>query len=398
MRGPADTAGLLSSFRNYIPATYHVFTTAADYTRNYPAGARLEAGLKYTDTRNQSRQQVESLVDGTWQPQVLAPYAQLGYLEQIGAGYLSGSRSFLSKLSVQAGLRAEQTHYRVVQGIDSSYFNLFPNGRVDYKLTADYTASLGYARNIRRPAYESLIPFERFQDTYTSSRGNARLRPEYAHSFSLNNLYKSYSLALTYTRTSGAISQVYLYDTATLRLTDTQQNLPQRQLANLTLVAPLTPTKWWTLTASASLTYQQLSLLDPLDRARQLSRRKAYVNLSADNTCTLGKGWSARVYGLYNSPSREGRFDFDAYSYVSVGVKRTFLDKRATLNLSVVDLFYQTNFRVSTAIPPVAFESHQFNDTRQVRLAFTYSLSQAGYKDKRIETNTNTAERGRLGQ
>jgi hypothetical protein len=64
------------------------------------------------------------------------------------------------------------------------------------------------------------------------------------------------------------------------------------------------------------------------------------------------------VYGFYNSLSIEGLFDFDAYSYVSVGVKQTLLAKRATLSLSVVDLFYQITFRVSTAILPVAFDNY----------------------------------------
>lgn len=50
------------------------------------------------------------------------------------------------------------------------------------------------------------------------------------------------------------------------------------------------------------------------------------------------------MYGFYNSLSIEGLFDFDAYSYVSVGVKQTLLAKRATLSLSVVDLFYQITF------------------------------------------------------
>lgn len=175
----------------------------------------------------------------------------------------------LSRLSLLAGLRAERTHYRVEHGIDSTYFNLFPNVRADYKLTANYTASLGYARHIQRPAYERLIPYERFQDTHTSRRGNACLQPEYAHSFSWNNTYKNYSLQFSYTR--------------------------------------------------------------------------------------------------------------------------------ATLTLSVADLFYQFGSRVSTDIRPVVFENRLRNDTRQVRLAFTFNFGQAGFKSKRVETTTNATERSRLG-
>lgn len=397
LRGAADSAGRSSRFRNYIPAVYYISTSTAHYTKVFGPGARLEAGLKYTTTRNQSRQQAESLVDGTWQAQALSPFAQLGYQEQVAAAYLSGSQAF-GKLSLQGGLRAERTHYRVESGIDSSYFNLFPNLRVDYKVSADYTASLAYAKNLSRPAYESLIPYERFQDTYTSQRGNARLRPEYAHSFSWNNLYKGYGLQLSYTQTTGAISQVYRYDAATVLLTSTYQNLPQRHLATAVLTAPVTVAKWWAMNNSLILSYQQLRFPDPFDAAGTLTRRNARVSVSSDNTFTLGKGWTARVFGNYNSPSQNGLFDYAAYSYVVTSVRKTFLDKRASLSLAVVDPSYQLNFRYSTSVRPVEFTALQFDDTRYVKVVFTYNFGKTGFKSKRVETNTNADERGRLGQ
>jgi len=396
IQGPSDSVGLPSHFRNYIPAVYHISTTAADYTKVYGANARLEAGLKYTDTRNQSRQQAESLMSGAWMPQTLTPFAQLGYQEQVAAGYLNLNHT-VGKLSLQAGLRAERTHYRVEHGIDSTYLNLFPNLRADYKVTESYTASLAYAKNTNRPAYESLIPYERFLDTYTSQRGNARLRPEYAHSFSWNNLYKGYSLQLSYTQTTGAISQLYLYDAANLRLTATQQNFQQRHLATATLTAPVTVAKWWTMNNSLTLTYQQLSFPNPLDNSSILIRSKTYVNVSSDNTFALGKGWSVRAYGFYNSPSIYGLFDWAAYSYASLGVKKIFLAKRASLNLTVADLFYQLNFLETTNIKPLAYTSRLRNDTRYVKLAFTFNFGKTDFKGKRVETNTNTTERGRLG-
>jgi hypothetical protein len=69
LQGASDSVGLPNHFRNYIPATYRISTTAADYTKVWSAATRLEAGLKYTDTRNQSRQEAESLENGAWTPQ-----------------------------------------------------------------------------------------------------------------------------------------------------------------------------------------------------------------------------------------------------------------------------------------------------------------------------------------
>jgi outer membrane receptor protein involved in Fe transport len=396
VQGQRDSTALPSNFRNYIPATYDISTTALDYVKHWKNEVRLESGLKYTDTRNHSRQEAETFAQGTWQPLPLTPFSRLGYQERVAAAYLIGYRT-IGPWAMQAGLRAERTHYQVVSGIDSSYFNLFPNLRLDYKASADYTVSFAYARNLRRPAYESLIPYERYIDTYTTQRGNARLRPEYAQTFSWNNLYKGYGLQLAYTRTSGAISLVYLYDPATLRFISTEQNFQQRHLATITLNAPFNPFKWWASTNSAIITYQQLSFPNPVETTRAYTKRKTYVEVSTDNTISWGAGWSARLYASYNSPSFNGLFDLDDYLYASVGLKKTFWQKQASFSLSVVDLFYQMNIRVSSSVVPVVSSELLRNDTRQVRAALTYQFGKGTTKNKRVNPASNTDERGRLG-
>ena len=147
-------------------------------------------------------------------------------------------------------------------------------------------------------------------------------------------------------------------------LTSTYQNLPQRHLATAVLMAPVPVAKWWAMNNSLTLSYQQLQFPDPFDATGNLTRSQATLSVSSDNAFTLGNGWSARVFGLYNSPSQNGLFDYAAYSYVVTSVKKTFLDKRASLSLAVVDPFYQLNFPYSTGVRPVEFTSLQFDDTR----------------------------------
>ena len=63
----------------------------------------------------------------------------------------------------------------------------------------------------------------------------------------------------------------------------------------------------------------------------------------------------------------------------------------------MVDVFYQLNFRVSSTLVPVVSTSRLRNDTRQVRLAFTYNFGKADLKAKPAENKGNADERGRLG-
>jgi outer membrane receptor protein involved in Fe transport len=396
LQSPTEPQGTSAQFRNLAPSTYHIYTEAADYTKVLSPATRLEAGAKYTRTDNESRQLAETLTNGTWTTQTGGPFAQLGYKERIGAAYLNLNHT-AGRLALQAGLRAEHTQYRVVGGIDSSYFNLFPNLRADYKVSDQYSTSLAYAKNINRPSYGSLIPYELFLDNYTSRRGNAYLRPEYAHSFSWNHLYKGFGVQLAYTQTTSAISQVYLYNPAALRLIMTERNFRERHLTSVTFTAPLTPAKWWTSNNTVSVLYQQLSFPSPLDEAALYYKQKTYYTASTDNTFTLGKGWTAQVYGVYNSPSFSGQLDYGAYSYVSTGVKKSFLDKRAFIKLDVADLFYQANVRVSSDVAPAVSEGILRNDTRRVRLSFSYKLGKTDLANKRVQSKTNADELNRLG-
>jgi len=396
LQSPSAPAGTSAQFRNLAPSSYHIYTEAADYTKVLSPATRLEAGAKYTRTDNESRQLAETFTNGTWTAQPTGPFTELGYQERISAGYLNLNHT-VGRLALQAGLRAEHTRYRVVSGIDSSYFNLFPNLRADYKVSNQYSTSLAYAKNINRPSYGSLIPYELFLDNYTSRRGNAYLRPEYAHSFSWNHLYKGFGVQLAYTQTTNAISSVYLYNAAALRLVMTERNFRERHLTSATLTAPLTPTKWWSSNNTLSVLYQQLSFPSPTDEATLYFKQKVYYTASSDNTFTLGKGWTVQVYGMYNSPSFSGQLDLGAYSYVSTGVKKSFWDKRAFVKLDVADLFYQSNVLVSSSVAPVVSEGILRNDTRRVRLSFSYKLGKTDLANKRVQSKTNAEELNRLG-
>jgi ferric enterobactin receptor len=118
--------------------------------------------------------------------------------------------------------------------------------------------------------------------------------------------------------------------------------------------------------------------------------------VSTDHTFTLGKGWTAQVYGVYNSPSFSGILDYGAYSNVRLGVRKTMLDKRASLKLEVVDLFYQANVRVSSDVAPVVTTNLTRTDTRRVRLSFTYKFGKADLKSRQVKTQGNADELGRL--
>ncbi|KIO77387.1 hypothetical protein TH53_09780 [Pedobacter lusitanus] len=384
-----------SQFRNNAPAKYDIYTGTADYTKNFSSSAKLEAGLKYTLTENHSNQVTEVFQDGAWTDNN-SGLRELGYSEKIYAGYINFNQK-VGKFSFQAGLRAEQSSYKVTGGIDSSYFNLFPNLRIDYKVSKVYSSSIGYARNINRPSYDNLIPYELFIDNYTVSRGNAFLRPEYKQTFSWNHLYKKYSLRLAYTRTTDALASTMIYDENTFRFIQTQSNFLNQNLFSAALSIPVKIASWWDMNNRATLYFKDLKYPSVFDNNEILTRSKTYYALNTLNTFTFNDGLSAEISAYYNSPSINGIYSYGGYSNVSAGIKKTVLAGKGSVKLDVSDIFYNNNILISTNIIPIVTSGINRMDTRRVRLSFRYSFG-GNESKKREKSNTqgNTNEINRL--
>lgn len=382
-------------FRNNAPATYNIYTGTADYTRNFGKSSKLETGLKYTFTDNESNQSAEVLKDENWTSNGDG-LRNLGYKESIYAGYINFNQK-VGKLSLQAGLRAEQSAYKVISGIDSSYFNLFPNVRLDYQVNDNYSSSLSYAKNINRPSYESLIPYELFIDNYTSMRGNAFLRPEYAHTFSWNQLYKKYSLNVSYTKTTDAISSVLLYNEQSLKFTETQANFLAQQLFSASLTVPVKIASWWNINNRAAVYKRKIKLPGVFSNSDIEKRSKTNVSLNMLNSFKFGNGYSAEVSAYYSSASIYSIYTMSAFSNVSAGIRKSLFNDKAFIKLDVTDIFYN-NYRVSsTTSVPLITEGLTKNDTRRVRLSFSYSFDK-NKKSKRetIKSTGNDSELNRL--
>jgi len=384
-----------SQFRNNAPAKYDIYTGTADYTRNFKNSSKLEAGLKYTLTENHSNQLTEVYQNGTW-TESNNGLRELGYSEKIYAGYLNFNHK-IGKFSFQAGLRAEQSSYKVTGGIDSSYFNLFPNLRIDYKVSKEYSSSVAYSRNINRPSYDNLIPYDLYIDNYTVSRGNAYLRPEYKQAFSWNHLYKKYSLRLAYTRTSDALTSTLFYDEQNFRFIQTQSNFLTQNLFSAALSVPVKITSWWDMNNRAAIYSKDLNYPSAFDPNEVLTRSKTYYSLHTLNTFIFKDGLSAELSAYYNSPTIDGIYTYGAYSNVSAGLKKTLFAGRGSVKLDVSDIFYQNNLVISTHIIPTVTSGINRMDTRRVRLSFRYSFGGNGSKKRQNEhTKGNTDEINRL--
>ena len=160
--------------------TLHIFGARADYVQPLPGNAKIEAGLKssYVKTNNNSTYYNQlggqNVIDST-----LSDYNVNS--ENINAGYINFNRQY-QKLTIQAGLRAEQTVMKGQQlftnaAIDRNYLQLFPTLFLSDKFDDENTFNFQFGRRTDRPDYHELVPFRRPLSATLYFQGNPNLKP-----------------------------------------------------------------------------------------------------------------------------------------------------------------------------------------------------------------------------
>jgi len=352
--------------------TLTIESAKADYTRPLSARARLEAGAKLSRVWSDNDVRFDNTVDGV-RILDLGRSNHFRYDERISAGYLSFNQT-VGKLTVQAGLRGEQTTAtgRQVAGdatFSRRYFQLFPSAALKQTLNDQHEVALSLSRRIDRPSYSQLNPFRGIVDPTTAGSGNPNLQPQTSYNVELTHTFKQkFTTGLSYSNTRNAIIDVVRPETDSTVLS-TSTNLTRQHYYALTLTAPVELAKWWTVYNNGVFYYNRFvgSLA-----GTALNRGRAAFTLSSNSTFTFGKGWAGELSGRYQSREQYGFFDVRANGELSVGVQKAVWNRQGTIKLNATDLLYTNKTRAISAYDNYVEHFYQRGDVRIVTLSFAY--------------------------
>ena len=376
--------------RNAMPSLINIGVAKLDYTQPLWKG-KFETGLKSSYVASDNDMTFEIKRD-EW---AIDPSRtnRFKYTENINAAYLNYSGQINAKTKYQLGVRAEHTHsignsVTLNDVRDRNYLDFFPSVFISRHLDSSNVLNLSYSRRIDRPNYQSLNPFEFYLDPYTFQRGNPNLRPQYTHSFQLTHAFKSIlNTTLAYSRITDMIASEVPYQIPEENKTYvTTDNLDNQDNLSLTLSAPITVTKWWSLQANLTGVYNHFKTFyqNDLYEIEQLT-----WNTYANNQFRLPKGWTAELSGWYNSRNVYGLFVSKPQGMINVGLQKTVLEKKGTFRLNVQDIFWMNTFRGSTEFKDINLQVRSTWPSRQVRLSFTYRFGNQNVKGAR-QRNTGS--------
>lgn len=379
--------------RNQTPSTISIYTGKADYTKPLTKTIKLEAGVKFSSVKTDNDLQAQIFSNGAYINDTTRTNRFI-YTEKINAGYLNLNKQF-KKFSVQLGLRAEQTRStgNLIGStpVKRSYLNLFPSVFINQTINDKNEVSFSYSRRIDRPGYDDLNPFVYYLDPYTYSQGNAFLNPQYTQNFELNYTYnKTINVSLGYSHTTDAITELIL--TEGKRSFETHQNLQTQTGYNVNINTPFTITKWWEGNVNATAFYLGFKS-DTLAGQKFNDGQWAFQGRTTQTFKFAG--YRFEVTGDYQSSLTYGIYKIRPRYSVDMGISKSFMEKKFNIKASCDDIFNIRRNDLSSQVVNNNFVIKQKNDTRVMRLTFTYNFGNSSIKMRQHRSGADD-EKGRV--
>lgn len=313
------------------------------------------------------------------------------YKENVNAAYVNFNKQLNTKWSLQLGARVEHTHsegdltradgaVQADNNVKRDYVDLFPSGALTWTVNKKNSLNLTYSRRIDRPSYQDLNPFENKLDELTYQKGNAFLKPQYTDNIELTHTF------MGFINTTLGYSNVKDYST---EITDTvknatyiqQRNLAQQQILNASIGAPLPIKKWWNGYVNVWFSYQ---MFEGQFKDNKIDLDIPMYGAYMQHTFTLGKDYSAEISGWYNGKSVwGGTWKTKPQGGVDAGVQKQLFQKKATLKLSVSDIFLTNPWTAITDYAGTYIKGSGTWESRTFRLNFTYRFGNNQVKDAR---------------
>lgn len=397
-----DGSPLSSAQRAFsFPSNIHIYSAKADYDQPLKGKADFSAGIKssYVNTDNKSNwfdQQGDNFINN------YSRSNHFRYTENINSVYVNIKKDW-PRWSLQAGLRAEQTHaeghqYANPASPDSSfskqYTSLFPSLFVLHKLdsTGHNTLVLSFSRRIRRPSYSQLNPFLFFQDQYSYNGGNSALASSFAQYLELRYSYKQYfGLTLSYGGGNNGLSPLTQAE-GNLLITRPYNFIDSRLLGIIPYLN-LSPVNWWTLNLNAVFLFQSIKgTAGGVDLDQHVSTHEIEVM----NQFQFKNGWSAELNGFFPGSQIYGQSSNSAIYNISGGIQKRILKGQGTIRLTANDIFHTLNLKSQTlGIDGVFAYNTRSTDTRYAGLSFTCRFGKTANARKRNDSGSVEEEKGR---
>jgi hypothetical protein len=318
------------------------------------------------------------------------------YKENINAIY----SSFIKKMGgweLNAGLRVEQTiatgESENIEVLNRNYTKLFPSFFVTRKLDKNLSTVFQYSKRVNRPSYQQQNPFIDYADSLTYSKGNPLIKPEMVDAYKVGLTYQNQPFfSISYNKTNDVIfntapkqdgNQTYV----------TPENLGTNENVTFELNFPLNFGKKISGYGGNHLIYNHYKadyLGGVYDHAKW--NWQAYWQVAYKPK----PNWNIEMSGFYTTQFLEGFLTINPLGSLNLAIQKSFWDKKGKLTLNCNDLLYTEKSTAMIDYLYINIIAKNRNESRNVRLAFSYSFGNQKLKATRNRESASDAETNRV--
>ncbi len=332
-------------------------------------------GEHLDETSNTWQKDIKKSNDFLWKQDLYTVYAT--YSQSIeDFGFLLGVRA------EQANITSNLVTMDSV--VTSNYFKIYPSLHLSLETSDNSEFQLSYSKRINRPEGDEMNPFPEYDDPRFLEAGNPKLKPEQIHSIELGYQYKNnkttFVPTLYYKYTYDAFTEIskYINDTALLT---TFENLSTQQSAGLELIYSQQIKKILTINLSGNIFYDEIdaSNLGYVGKKSIISESvKLGTNINITPSTVL------QLNSTYRSPTLTPQGKYLSSAVLSLGLRQDIFKKKASLLLSVSDVFNSLRWTSEIDTPELYQKTTGKRRSQIFYLGFTYKFGKATKKAEDI--------------
>lgn len=384
-----------TSYRTDNHQDTKIYTAKLDYNLPIDDLSTLQVGGKASNIKTVSDITQYNIINGieNIDPNNTDAY---NYDEAIYAGYINFSKNW-EKLSLNVGLRAEQTHikgYSIVDNVTNTqdYLEWFPTGSLTYEFSNNFSLYTNYKKSIQRPDYQDLNPFKFYLNDFTITKGNPDLQPVIVQRNELGtSLAKGlFTIEAFYQTSENNIFEFPVQDNSNNTITFIPLNLKKTVQFGFDFITYFNVVENWSVYfVNSFYNVNNKGTIDGSEFESDLWTN--FSALSNDFTFLKDRSLNANLSLSYLSKSINGFREMEQLLFSNLSVSKSILKNKATLSLVVTDLFNMQDFKFKSQYLNQDNTTFYDQDTRTIKLGFRYKFGNTNLEtNERIKSQQET--------
>jgi outer membrane receptor protein involved in Fe transport len=325
---------------------------------------------------------------------------EFSYDQNVTAGYLSYTFTFLKNYTFKPGVRYEYTTINAdfkteLTAEIPSYGTLVPSMNLSRKLANGNLIKAAYNRRISRPSLRFLNPNIEASNPLQISQGNPLLDPELTDNYELgySTFIKGTTLNFTgfFRNTTGSIQSVRNVLAGGI-ISTTYENIGQEQAVGLSMFANVNINNKFSLNGGIDTYYAMLdnNLTDPKFAA---SNEGFVVSGRLMGNYTLPKNWQAQLFTFARGNQVQLQGTSGGFAAYGLNLNKQFKEKRGSVGFGAENfLAKEFIIRNETITPTIVQNSTNAIRNLNFKVNFSYrigklSMDQGGPRRKKAVNN-----------